>query len=74
MGQFLIDTHRKSGSRDARLLRERVELAVQMISSRVALAESRALLARLAGKPVNDSWSWARACSATPTLSENDVR
>ncbi len=43
-------------ARNARLLRERVELAVQMIASQSALTQARALLARLAAAPAGEHW------------------
>jgi hypothetical protein len=47
-------------ARNARLLRERVELAVQMVASQLALAETRALLARLAATSAGNPWHTLR--------------
>jgi hypothetical protein len=67
---YQIEARHNSAVLVLRLARAHEEMAAQIAASEAALAASRALLARLDGKPANDIWSWSRASSARPSPPE----
>jgi hypothetical protein len=56
MDQYLIDARRESDPQNMRVARARTELAVQIAESQTVMAQSRALLARLADVVNGDLW------------------